>query len=159
MTPEDVNVLKAQINIAKGQLGMAEADYRQMLARVTGKDSLRAMTPGELIEVIHEMKRLGFKVVSARFKKPAVAADKRPLVDKINALLADAKRPWDYLTGKSALPPGTAKAGKGADKSMLERLTGKQAVRFCTAAELRKVIAALEVDKKRREGRAAEGGE
>ncbi|ARE40891.1 hypothetical protein RGUI_2750 [Rhodovulum sp. P5] len=55
---------KAVINIAKGQLGLDEDTYRALLARVTGKDSLRAMTDAEHRAVIAEMKRLGFRLRS-----------------------------------------------------------------------------------------------
>lgn len=52
----------AIINIAKAQLGMDEDAYRAMLVRVTGVSSLRAMSEGQQLAVIEEMKRLGFKV-------------------------------------------------------------------------------------------------
>ncbi len=71
------------INIARGQLGLDEDTYRALLARVTGKDSLRAMTPAEQRKVIDEMKRLGFKV---RGRKATLAPSTRPYVRMIHAL-------------------------------------------------------------------------
>ncbi|HRM75970.1 MAG TPA: DUF1018 domain-containing protein, partial [Paracoccus sp. (in: a-proteobacteria)] len=58
----------AIINIAKTQLGMDEDDYRAMLNRVTGLASLRAMSERQLLDVIDELKRMGFRV-TARGKR------------------------------------------------------------------------------------------
>lgn len=73
----------AIINIAKAQLGMVEDDYRALLVRVTGKDSLRTMTEKQLIAVLDEMKRLGFKV---KFKGSKLPASFKPWVRLIHAL-------------------------------------------------------------------------
>lgn len=58
------------INVAKGQLGMDEADYRAMLVRVTGIGSLRAMSERQRISVMDEMKRLGFRIQSGGKRVP-----------------------------------------------------------------------------------------
>lgn len=73
----------AIINIAKGQLGMAEDDYRALLLRITGKDSLRAMNERQIIDVLDEMKRLGFRVKVSGKKLPASV---KPYVRMIHAL-------------------------------------------------------------------------
>lgn len=52
----------AIINIARQQLGMEEEAYRALLVRVTGEHSLRRMNSRQLIAVLDELKRLGFRV-------------------------------------------------------------------------------------------------
>jgi hypothetical protein len=79
----------AIINIAKGQLDMAEDDYRAMLTRVTGKASLRVMTEAQKLTVIEELKRLGFKVTAKGHKVPASV---KPYVRLIHALWASCHR-------------------------------------------------------------------
>jgi hypothetical protein len=87
------------------------------------------------------MRELGFKDEPAQRhgRKPRAGGDRQALVDKIGALLADKGRPWEYLT----------KPGEGKPKSMLERITGKQRLEFCTAADLGKIVAALSYDARR----------
>lgn len=89
----------AIINIAKAQLAMAEDDYRAMLTRVTGLSSLRAMSDRQKIDVLDEMKRLGFRVKSGGHKLPVTV---KPYVRLIHALwkschqlgvIEDASRP------------------------------------------------------------------
>ena len=66
----------AVINIARGQIGMAEDDYRAMLERVTGKASLRLMTDRQKAAVLDEMKRLGFRKAASK-RPPAARKDVR----------------------------------------------------------------------------------
>lgn len=73
----------AIINIAKAQLDLDEADYRDLLTRVTGLSSLRAMTERQKIAVLDEMKRLGFRVKSGGRRLPASV---KPYVRLIHAL-------------------------------------------------------------------------
>lgn len=79
----------AIINIAKAQLRLDEEDYRALLARTTGKISLRAMTERQKIAVIGEMKRLGFRVrAGGKTLPPSV----KPYVRLIHALWANCHR-------------------------------------------------------------------
>ncbi|MDN5785728.1 regulatory protein GemA [Pseudorhodobacter sp.] len=73
----------AIINIAKGQLNIAEDDYRAMLGRITGKTSLRDMNERQKIAVMDEMKRLGFRIKASGKKLPASV---KPYVRMIHAL-------------------------------------------------------------------------
>lgn len=73
----------AIINIAKGQLGMVEDDYRALLTRVTGVASLRKMSERQKVAVIEEMKRLGFRVKSGGKSLPPSV---KPYVRMIHAL-------------------------------------------------------------------------
>jgi len=84
------------------------------------------MTVAELLTVKRWLESLGWTPTAAarHGKKPSVAGEKKRLVDKIEALLADARRPWGYLLDRGDKP-----------KSMLESLTkdDKQKIEFCTA--------------------------
>lgn len=73
----------AIINIAKAQLGIDEGDYRAMLVRVTGVASLRAMSNRQKLDVIEELKRLGFRVTSAGRRLPPST---KPYIRLIHAL-------------------------------------------------------------------------
>lgn len=73
----------AIINIAKGQLRLDEDDYRALLLRVTGVTSLRAMSERQRIDVVDEMKRLGFRVKSGGKTLPPSV---KPYVRMIHAL-------------------------------------------------------------------------
>lgn len=53
---------KQLINIAKGKLGLADDDYRDLLERVTGKRSLRDMTEKERLSVLDDLKSKGFQM-------------------------------------------------------------------------------------------------
>lgn len=53
--------LIAQIHVAKKQLGLGEAEYRDLLAAATGKSSAAAMDAGELARVLDAMKKAGFQ--------------------------------------------------------------------------------------------------
>lgn len=65
------------VHVAKAQLGMDEATYRGLLARVAGgKESCAAMSLSELDAVLAEMKRLGFK------KAPPARAGRERLPDE-----------------------------------------------------------------------------
>lgn len=73
----------AIINIARQQLGMNEDDYRAMLARITGKASLRQMSERQRIDVVTELKRMGFRVTSGGKRLPASV---KPYIRLIHAL-------------------------------------------------------------------------
>lgn len=72
------------INIAKGQLGLDEDTYRAMLTRITGMASLRQMSERQRIDVLDEMKRLGFKVRQMAGKP--LPPSTRPYIRMIHAL-------------------------------------------------------------------------
>lgn len=53
-----MSAIKA-INAMRNELGLEEQDYRGLLERVTGKVSLRAMSPGELGRVMDDLRAKG----------------------------------------------------------------------------------------------------
>ncbi|MEN5317587.1 regulatory protein GemA [[Pseudomonas] hibiscicola] len=126
----------AKIHLAATQLGLDDATYRDLLRRVTGKDSTARMSVGERDQVISELRRLGFtgaKKVngSAAFPGRPETVDDTPMLQKIEALLADAGRPWSYAL---------AVANRMFKVDRLEWLKGDQ---------LHRLIAALQIDANR----------
>lgn len=94
--------LMAQIHIAKKDLGLDDESYRAILWRVSQKESCADMTVTQLVDVVKEMKRLGFKVQSTarskanHGKKPNAVQSKQALMNKIEAILADMNLSWAY---------------------------------------------------------------
>lgn len=134
----------ATIHIAAKQLGMDPGDkdpgseYRQMLFAVARVRSAADLDYAGRKRVIEHLKACGFQ--SRPGKRPFPGrphnADRHPQLLKIEALLADAKRPWAYVD------------------SMAERMFGKARVAFCNPAEWQSLIGALVKDQKRRKERA-----
>lgn len=126
----------ARLHVARKQLGLDEDTYRDLLARVTGLRSSADMSAQQHAAVLHEFARLGFRderaeARAALFKaRPKGIADK-PLLRKIEALLADGKKPWNY---------GHALAKRMFRVTRIEWLTDEQ---------LRRLVAALEIDARR----------
>lgn len=108
--------LIAKIHIAKKDLALDDATYRDVLERVTGKTSCKEMDLKELKKVMMELKRLGFVPTPTAItqnqtpqnppqttpkwgKKPDGADDKKALIGKIEAMLADLNLNWKYADG------------------------------------------------------------
>ena len=124
----------ARIHLAKKELGLEEDVYRSLLRATTGKDSAGAMGPGERWKVLLELGRLGAPSAPAKAYpgKPAIVSiDKAPLLDKIEAQLAEAKRPWAYVHG------------------MAWKMFKKAQIQLCEPDELKKIVAALTYDARR----------
>lgn len=144
----DVNRTKdlKRIHIYKRDLGLDDETYRAMLQSLTGKTTARDMDYKERYVVLKEMaKRLPPDKRPHPAKKQPLTypgrpakqgADREPLISKIEALLADAKRPWTYA------------------HSMAMHMFGNLLVQWCNADQLWRIVAALEKDKRRREDRA-----
>ena len=56
----------AKLHVAKKALALTEESYRDVLRRVTGRDSATAMTERQIEDALREFKRLGFKASPAR---------------------------------------------------------------------------------------------
>lgn len=96
MTQRTVNL--AKIHIAKSQLGMDDDTYRALLARVAGVRSAKDLGPRQVAAVMAEFQRLGWQPQSKRpgRARPNPAARRQTVLSKVEALLADAGRPWEY---------------------------------------------------------------
>ncbi|QGA56509.1 regulatory protein GemA [Brucella sp. 2280] len=73
----------AVINIARIQLGMDEDTIRALYVRVTGINSLRAMSERQRLAVVDELKRLGFKMKKSGKSLPLST---KPYVRLVHAL-------------------------------------------------------------------------
>lgn len=92
----------AQIHIAKQQLGLSDDEYRAILARVAGVSSAKQLTNRNVGNVLAEFRRLGFVPKPAKKagrKAPRPPATRQVVMSKVEALLADAGRPWAYADG------------------------------------------------------------
>lgn len=131
----------AAIHVAKKQLGLDDDTYRDMLWTVARVRSAGDLDHAGRQAVIEHLRRRGF---TKAFKqaaprnfgtKPAVPADRQALVDKLEALLTDGAKPWNYA------------------RAMAKRMYGVDQLEWARADQLRGLIAALEYDKRRRERR------
>lgn len=88
----------ARIHAGAKALALDEATYRALLVRITGKASSKDMTVAERNAVIAELVRLGFKDKYQAGGKayPGKPREMTPMLRKVEALLADARRPWSY---------------------------------------------------------------
>lgn len=106
--------VQAQIHIARKQLALDEDTYRQMIATVTGgKRSCSDCNVAELYQVLQHLKDRGFK---ARPKKRVAQhpgtphnLDREPMLQKVEALLAEMKAPWSYADAIARQQTGIAK--------------------------------------------------
>ncbi|SNT07279.1 gp16 family protein [Pseudomonas segetis] len=124
----------AKIHIAKSQLGLDDETYRALLARVAGVRSAKELNPRQIGAVLAEFERLGFKPTAAKRSgraAPKPAVDRKALIGKIEAQLADADRPWAY-----------------AD-AMAKRMFKVERVEWCDSDQLRRLVAALTYNAKR----------
>ncbi len=141
-TPDRKRALITKLHIAKQQLGMDDDDYRALLRRhgATGETpSSRDMRIGQISDALNEMIGKGWKPSAPKGagRQPSPARGKGDQMAKIEALLTDkgvrqgSPVPWSY-----------------AD-AIAQRVCKVARVAWCTTAQLNKVIAALEYDKRR----------
>lgn len=92
--------LLASLHMASHDLGQSDADYRDMVRTQTGHDSAGDCTIPQLKRLIAYCKtELGWQPRPRCGKPVPRTADLQPLLDKIEALLADGKLPWAYADG------------------------------------------------------------
>lgn len=125
----------AKIHIARQQLGLDEDTYRAMLRSVGGVESAKDLSPASAARVLSHLERSGFTPKGNVGRRPRVAAGRAAQLAKIEALLTDAGRSWEYIGG------------------MVKRVCKVDAIEFCNGEMLGKLIAALQIDAKRREKR------
>lgn len=135
----------AIINIAKGQLGLHEDDYRALLVRVTGQSSLRQMSDRQKIDVVDEMKRLGFRI---RARGRMLPPSTKPYIRLIHAL-------WKSCHKNGAIENGSREALRAFCKRFVAPGDDSIAVDpdLLTQKQASPVIEAL----KKMEARAKEG--
>ncbi|MDD9822525.1 MAG: regulatory protein GemA [Gammaproteobacteria bacterium] len=134
--------LLAKIHIAKKALAMEDAYYRALLRRETGLDSAGKMSDAELQKALAAFQRLGWNPAAradddAAGQSPHGAPAQRR---KIAALLKAGGKPAAY---------GEAVAKRMHNKPLA----------FCSPAELRGVIAALNANRQRQRAAAAKAAD
>lgn len=127
----------AMIHLAAKQLGMDDGAYRDMLWAVARVRSAGDLDFAGRQRVKDHLKACGFvpapsKAPRKRFPGEPHNVDQHPQLQKIRALLTDARRPWSY-----------------AD-AIAKRMCSKERVAFCNPTEWQQIIAALSYDQKRR---------
>jgi len=118
----------AAIHILAAQDGLDDATYRDMLWTVARVRSAAAL------DLAGRMRVLDHLTGRRRGRRPTPAADVAAMAGKVRALLADAGRPDVY-----------------ADR-MAQRMFRVQFWEWCQAAQMHKLIAALQIDANRRRG-------
>ena len=130
----------AVIHILAKQLGLDRETYEQMLFALTRKTSSGALDDAERQAVIKHMESRGGVTTASRRRasggdqrtgKPLVTADKQALVNKLEALLNEGARPWNYA------------------RAMAKRMFRVDQLEWATAAQLHSLVAALEYQKRR----------
>ncbi|WP_048797069.1 MULTISPECIES: gp16 family protein [Serratia] len=124
------NLIKV-IHTGKKALGWDDETYRAVLARVTGKRSARDCSEAELERVVLYMRDQGFASTAKYGRKPNAAIGKKAVLGKIEALLAEAKRPWGYA------------------EALGKRMFDQQKLEWLTTKQLIAVMNALQYDAKR----------
>jgi len=120
------------VHTGKSVLGWDDGTYRDVLARVAGKRSATDCTDTELERVVAYLRAQGFSKLSSHGRRPRVAAGRKAMLNKIEALLAEAGRPWAYLDG-----------------IVLRMLGEKKPVEWLNDDQVRKLMQMLIVDAKR----------
>lgn len=136
-----------RIHQGKKALAMGEREYRAFLMRhsagadgIGGLDSCAHMSEAQHLQVLEAMKAAGFRVASNKRRRwPGEPAncDSRPMLRKVRALLADGKKPWSYA------------------HAMAKHMHGVDKVEWCDDGQLHKLVAALEVDARRKSSKGA----
>jgi phage gp16-like protein len=131
-----------KIHIGKKQLDMDDDTYRAMLLTIGGVKSSKDLTPEGIDQVVRHLEKCGAKFAAAKKhgRKPhnlPSGSDRAPKMSKIEALLAEAGRPWEYAV------------------AMAKHMYDKDNLEFCDHAQLSGIIAAL-VKNAKREGRRTE---
>lgn len=125
-----------KIHLAKKMLGMDDDTYRAMLLTIGGVKSAKDLSNDGLNKVISHLEKSGAKFTNAKKygRRPSnmgSKSDRSAQLGKIEALLAEAARPWEYAI------------------ALAKRMYQKEALEFCDQAQLQGVIAALVRDAQR----------
>ncbi|MBN3045301.1 regulatory protein GemA [Pectobacterium brasiliense] len=127
------------IKAGQSALGWDDATYRSVLARITGKSSSTLCTITELEKVKEYMHKQGWpRKAKNHGRKPSVPTSKKSVLSKVEALLVDAGRPWQYA------------------ETMAKNMFGVRYVDWLDIQQLTKLMQALIIDAKRRKKAAEE---
>ena len=130
-----------KIHIAKQQLGMDDETYRDMLFAVARVRSAADLDHAGRRAVLDHLKAIGFKA-EMRKNYPGrphniESKERGPLLTKIEAYLTEAHLSWEYAQG------------------IARKMFHVDQLEFCTPDQLRKIVAALEYNARRKKKREA----
>jgi len=130
----------ARIHIARAQLAMDEDVYRSTVRAISNQrtDSAKDLDYAEREKLLEHFRRLGWTDVRTGVRRKVTTWHKQKLMDKVAAMLASSMLPWAY-----------------AD-AMARRMFKVERTDWLDHDQLRRLVAALEYQKKRRL-KAAEG--
>lgn len=134
MRTQNAKALIGVIKTGQSYLQWDDVTYRSVLARLCdGKTSATKCTLGELEKVREYMHEQGFPRTAKRHgRRPKVAQSRESILAKIEALLAEAKRPWNYAEGMAA------------------HMFKQHVIEWLTVEQLSSLMKALIIDAKRR---------
>lgn len=132
----------AKIHLAKKQLRLDDDTYRDMLWTIARVRSSADLNDEGRRRVLQHLVSRGFSIRRKKsFPGRPHNVDSNAQLKKIEALLADAKRPWSYVD------------------SMAQRMFNVDRIAFCDAQQLHKLIAALVADQSRRANKERSNGQ
>lgn len=137
MQPQTRKQMIQKIHIGKVELKMDRECYTRFLLETVDKHSCSVMSDSELMQVLQAMKAKGFKVKSKQHgRRPSVGnadenAMRKRYLDKIEAFLAEGKKPWSYA------------------HAICKRSFGIDRLQWCTEDQLRKIVQMFAVMAKR----------
>ncbi|WP_028536173.1 gp16 family protein [Paludibacterium yongneupense] len=88
------NPALAKIHIAKKELALDDDTYRAMLQTIAGVTSSKELSDAGAAKVLAHLRHCGWK--PKKGNRPRAGGSRQALVSKIEALLAEAHRPWSY---------------------------------------------------------------
>jgi phage gp16-like protein len=122
------NKEKAVLHIAKAQLGMSDAAYRDMLSSVGCRSSVE-LDFSKYAQIMDRLRAAGFNHVHSSAKRSGMhrepSSDKKSMLSKMEAILSDLGLSWAYADGIA--------------KKMFE----VDRIRWCSFEQTRKVLQAL----------------
>jgi phage gp16-like protein len=132
------NAQLAKIHIAKKALALDDDAYRQILWTIARVRSARDLDDAGRRRVLDHFRACGWRPAPRAKRRHHAGAphnidseERGPMLRKIEAYLAEAKRPWAYADG------------------MARRMFHVDRIALCSPAQLHNIIAALEKDARR----------
>ncbi len=135
--------LLAQIHIGKKELGLDDETYRDVVENATGYRSAGTCSINQLYDILSVMNEKGANIKPARRYKnkhslqdlKQYCGEQKPKNEQEGMIF----KLWvDICKANKAHSPSSAGL-----RGLCNRITGKTAPRFCSAAELQKLIEAL----------------
>lgn len=132
--------LISAIKFGQKWLGWDDITYRGVLQKLTGKSTSTKCTLEELQNVREYMHQQGYPRTKSKKhgRRPNVAKDRKAVLGKIEALLTDAGRKWEYAS------------------SVADRMFSQPVIEWLTDEQLTKLMQSLIVDARRRNKKESE---